>query len=102
MELLAFCLALVALAGLALRFGADSRPRAISPEEHYAQLGVVWDVTELQAVELRQAAARWRLAQHARPPAPRVRLGRPRRLLAGYLRAIASWLSAEQVETGTA
>lgn len=46
MELVAWIVALVALGGLALRYGADSRrlARGLSAEEALAEAGVTWDL----------------------------------------------------------
>jgi hypothetical protein len=91
MELLIFVAGLVLLCYLALRFGADSRPRPYSREEEYAVLGMTWDAAEGHMFDLRREAAAWRMAQRARVQ----RTAAWRRVAARSLRGLAARLSPE-------
>jgi hypothetical protein len=56
---------LVVLAGLALRFGVDSRPGADSPEQQQARRGFAWDGTPGQGRRFRRARSAARLRVRA-------------------------------------
>jgi hypothetical protein len=98
MELLICVAGLCLLSVLALRFGVDSRPRAYSPEEEYARLGMTWDAAQPHMIDLRRDAAVWRMARQVAPRRPAAW----RRATARRLRAIAAWLSPELAERGAA
>jgi hypothetical protein len=101
MEPLICVAGLCLLSVLALRFGVDSRPRAYSPEEDYARLGMTWDPAQLHLIDLRREAAVWRMTQHVELT-PRRQPAAWRRATARRLRALAAWLNPELGEPGAA
>ena len=56
MEVLVITVGFILLALLALRYGYDSRSNFQSKEQELASFGMVWDVAELRALDLRREA----------------------------------------------
>ena len=102
MEVLVITVGFILLALLALRYGYDSRSNFQSKEQELASFGMVWDVAELRALDLRREAAAARYVAElngSRRTARRLRKSTwvrvVRRSAARALRATAAWLSPE-------